>query len=203
MAIQRQIAYKVWIGDLLGKKLVKALGEWEPNYLEIKDLKVSRVNLVATIVDKFGNDTGYGTLMIDDGSGNIRVRAWQDETKLFDDISVGDVIIIIGRVKDYTEEIYVSPEIIKKLDSDWLKLRQKELEFLYGLKEISLQVNNKIDVVDIRGKVMDIIKDKDSGLGVDVSLIIDTVGDCEVVINDMIENGEIFYVKPGFLKLMV
>lgn len=201
--MKRQVAYKVWIGNLLGKKLVKALGEWEPNYVEVKEWKVSRVNVVATIVDKFlGEDGSYGTLMIDDGSGNLRVRGWQEEAKLFEGVNVGDVVLIVGRVKDYTGEIYLSPEIIKKLDTDWLKLRQKELEKLHGKFESRVEVT-KDNFVDLRGKILEVLKEKDEGLGVDVAFIFDKVGHCEEVVKDMVSNGELFYVKPGFLKVMV
>ena len=34
---------------------VKQEGEWDPNYLFVKDTKVSRVQLVGTVVDQFQN----------------------------------------------------------------------------------------------------------------------------------------------------
>jgi len=203
MAVQRQIAYKVWIGDLLNKEFVKSLGEWEPNYLEVRNNKVSRINLVATVVDKMENEgSSYSTLIVDDGSGNIRLRSWQDEVKLFEGISVGDIVLIVARVKDYTGEIYLSPEIVCKLDSDWLKLRQKELEFLYGKVFSKVEVS-KDNFVDLRGKILEYIKKNDNGLGVDVSVIFNKVGNCEEIVEDMVSNGELFYIRPGFVKEMV
>lgn len=200
MAIQRQVAYKIWISDLLKSDFVKALGEWEPNYVALGDKKIARVNVVGTIVDMFANvDASYMTLVIDDGSGNIRVRGWQDEVKLLNGVAIGDIVLVVGRIKDYTGSIYIGPEIVKKLDSDWLKLRQKELERLYGFVE---QDEKKI-TINIRGKILDLIKEVDNGEGVELTMLVNKIGNCDDVVKELIEEGEVFYIKPGFLKLMV
>ena len=50
--ILRQVAYKVYISDILNNAYVVQQGEWEPNYVDIAGKKVSRVNIIANVVDK-------------------------------------------------------------------------------------------------------------------------------------------------------
>ena len=38
MISHRQVAYKVWIGDLLKSKMVVTTGEMEPNYFSLYDM---------------------------------------------------------------------------------------------------------------------------------------------------------------------
>lgn len=135
---QRQTAHKIWISDLVNAQFVKQEGEWDPNYLQVKDLKISRVNVVANIVLTYKNEDGsYITLTIDDGSNQIQIKAWREDTKLIQEMNIGDTILVIGRVREYNNQIYITPEIVKKLDNpSWLKVRKIELTNLYGEPEV-------------------------------------------------------------------
>ena len=128
---KRQVAYKVWIVDLLNSEYVKTMGEWDPNYLKVRDLQVSRVNVVATVIGKIPGE-GFTVMDIDDSSGSVSLRAWNDEVKLFQGVEVGDFVTVVGRVRDYNGKIYIVPEIVRKVDPSWLKLRKIELEKAYG-----------------------------------------------------------------------
>ena len=131
---QRQTAYKIWISDLINSEYIKQEGEWDPNYIQIRDLNVARVNLVANVVLTYSNEDGtYITLTIDDGSGQIQIKAWRDDTILVKDFKIGDTILVIGRIREYNSQIYLTPEIIRKLENPlWLKVRKLELTKLYG-----------------------------------------------------------------------
>jgi len=50
--IQRQTAFKIWLSELDDSVFVKSSKEFEPSYFLVKDKKISRVNVIATIVNK-------------------------------------------------------------------------------------------------------------------------------------------------------
>jgi len=143
----RQTAYKVWIKDLVSSEYVKEEGEWKPNYLKIRDKNVSRVNIIANIITTFKNpDNTYASLTLDDGSETIRVKAFRDDISLLENIKPGETILIIGRPREYQNEIYIIPEIIKTVTNpDWVKIRKLELMRLYGspIKEERIEQASK------------------------------------------------------------
>jgi RPA family protein len=132
----RQTAYKVWIADLANNEYINPEGEWVPSYVQVKDLKVSRVNIVANIIMKYQNeDSSYVTLTLDDGSENIPLKAWNEDTKLFEGIEIGNMVLTIARVREYNGKVYLVPEIIRKLNKpEWMILRKKELIKEFGEK---------------------------------------------------------------------
>lgn len=116
----RHIAYRVWINDLLTGNFVFRESELDSSHILINDKKISRVNLIATVIQKYeSEDLSYVSITIEDGSADIRVKAWRDDVDLISDLMIGDLIMIIGRVKKYEDEIYLVPEIVKKINSNW------------------------------------------------------------------------------------
>ncbi len=101
--------------------------EQKPNYVVTpENRKIFRINVIATLVHKElrGSIT---SILIDDGTGKIIVRIFE-EMKSILNLEVGDVIQIIGKVRIYNNEKYVFPEIIKKTNPAWLKIRFLELQ---------------------------------------------------------------------------
>ena len=125
---KRQIAHKVTIGDINEGRYVKEEG-WEPNYVIISDgRKVSRVNLIAVIVSKTDDDAGYQGIMLDDGSGKINIRSFGSEID-FKPFNIGDLVLVVGRPREFNNDKYLVPEIIKKLDDKkWIEVRKLELQ---------------------------------------------------------------------------
>ena len=123
---KRLVARKIWIKEVLNSRYIKEEG-LRPNYiLTQEDKKVSRINLIGVVVML---DIGQGSsnFLIDDGTGKITVRLFEENEEI-KKINVGDVVIIIGRPREYGGEIYVLPEIFKKLDAiSWLEVRKLEL----------------------------------------------------------------------------
>lgn len=96
--------------------------------LIIKDKEVARVNLIGTVIDKFVNDeNSYASITLDDGTGNIRVKAFSDNIPMLKEIQPGDTVIVIGLLRYYNNEIYIVPDIIKQIDARWLLARKLEL----------------------------------------------------------------------------
>ncbi len=134
MMQQRQTAFKVWLSSLLNGNFTRQEGEWEPNYVECNGIKVSRVNVIGTVVAKFiSDDNSYASITVDDGSAAIRLKTFKEDNKLVEALKLGDLIMSIARVKEYNHEIYLSPEIVKVLDDPhWELLRKLELLKLHG-----------------------------------------------------------------------
>lgn len=124
----RHIAYRVWISDLLTGNFVLRESELESSHILINNKKVSRVNIVATVIQKYeSEDLSYVSITIDDGSADIRLKAWRDDVDLISDLMIGDLVMIIGRVKKYEDEVYLVPEIAKKVNSNWELVHKSEL----------------------------------------------------------------------------
>ncbi len=116
METLRQTMVKARISDVVNGRFVKKEG-LDPSYV-LTDLgqRISRVNLLGTVVDKFMSEDGnYSSITIDDDSDSIRVKAFREDTNIFDNLEIGDLVVVIGKVREYTDENYIIPEIVKKI----------------------------------------------------------------------------------------
>ena len=137
MAIARQVANKVWITQVANGEFVRQEG-FNPSYVEIRGNKVSRVNLMATVVSKFlSEDENYGTLTLDDGTETIRVKAFGPDVMKIRKVNVGSVVTLVGKLKHYQNETYISPEVAREVtDPNWLIVRKLELGEPVEVKKI-------------------------------------------------------------------
>jgi len=140
---QRQTAIKTNIKNITFGKFIKT-SEQEANYhLGINNDKLYRVNLTAIIVQK-EQISSITNLMLDDGSGKITLRSFE-KNKGVDNSNVGETIMVIGKVRSYNEEIYLSPEIVKKINPLWLKLRSIELKNKINLNPSNEDLKENIE----------------------------------------------------------
>lgn len=119
-------AEKVSIKELEEGKHIEEK-EQNPNYILVNDnKKIFRINAIATLVHKElrGSVT---SILIDDGTGKIIMRMFE-ENKTAIHLEVGDVVQIIGKIRIFNQEKYIFPEIIKKINPAWLKVRFLELQ---------------------------------------------------------------------------
>ncbi|MBU1198449.1 MAG: hypothetical protein KKF46_08695 [Nanoarchaeota archaeon] len=200
--IKRETAFMCKVNDLLNGSFVKTEG-WNPSYFSTAYGDISRVNLTGVIVSK---EQG-GSVVIDDGSGRILLRSFENDA--FENINVGDLVLIIGRPRIYNEQKYVLPEIVKKIEQKWGVYRQLKLEVLR--KKIKVKkVENRIPVkgdtqpVNYFQKILEFIKDLDTGEGAETEEVIkrSQAKNAEELIQKLIEEGEIFEVRPGKLKIL-
>lgn len=219
--VQRNTAYKVWIADLLSGRYIKGQEQFEAGYVDIKSNKISRVNIVGGVIDKFlGND--YVSVSLDDGSGILRLKSWKEFTNLFLDVNVGDLILIVGKVKEYNNSIYVAPEIVRKIDNPlWLKVRKLELVKLYGeVQRVEIVGGDSSDVEETEENVLNVVEEKvvsnsreiililieklDSGDGADINEVVKTSGikDANDIVQELLSGGEIFELHKGKLRVI-
>jgi len=104
---------------------------FEPNYiLTPRGMRVSRLGLVATVVDTFTNDEEtYGAITLDDGTDTLRTKFFQELDDM-DGIEVGDIVEVIGKVREYDGETYIQPELLKQRDIQHELLFTLEVEHL-------------------------------------------------------------------------
>ena len=92
---KRQIAYKVNIKDIIDSRYIKNEG-FTPNYLELNSHEISRINIVGVVIQK-SDLNNYKMLVIDDGTGKISARVFENNLVL-DKIDASDVVLISGKM---------------------------------------------------------------------------------------------------------
>lgn len=205
---KRQVAYKVGVKSLLEGSYIRNEGEWEPNYVLAGDKKISRANILGVLVLKSGDDERFQTIVIDDGSEKISIRSFEETSKL-NEFNIGDIVRVIGRIREFGSERYIVPEILKKIeDADWIKVRRAELGLEERNKketEAKEEVVQTDEAVELPSeKIFKLIREMDSGNGADAEEVVSKSDgrDTEKIIAHMLEEGEIFEVKPGKLKVL-
>lgn len=126
----RSTAYKLKIEDLVRGEYVRSPEGTEPSYvLTPWGDHVARARVMGTIIDKFvRDDQGYATLRIDDGSETISLRAWREGVPELDCFGVGELVDVMGRVREYEGEIYLVPDLILRVeDPNWELVRELEI----------------------------------------------------------------------------
>jgi RPA family protein len=126
--ISRQTAKKVRIRDITSGKWVKKEGMEPSIVLTPAGEPVARVRIIGTIVARFDAEDGkYSTITIDDGSDTIRAKAFK-EVAVFSKVKVGDLVDLIAKAREYNGELYLIPEVVRKVDDpNYELLRRLEL----------------------------------------------------------------------------
>ena len=89
-------------------------------------VELRRVALVGLIVDHYSKE-GYASITLDDGTETIRIKAWGGEANSLEKVQANILALIIGKVKEYQGEVYVSPEIVRELDDpNYMTVHQLE-----------------------------------------------------------------------------
>ena len=212
---KRQVAHKLRIQDVIESPYVKQEGEWSPNYIEWGGVQVSRVNIIGVVVFADAEDNAVKSITIDDGTGKILVRSF-DELYTFSNAQVGDMVLLIGRVREYNNEKYIMAEIVKHIDKQWVEVRKLELGGLAMVVPASpthqeVETNKEAAAVpqeaveeSATDVLLNLIREHDKGEGAATEEIIaqSNNGDAEKIITSLLLEGEIFEVKPGRLKVL-
>ncbi|RLG12725.1 hypothetical protein DRN73_01610 [Candidatus Pacearchaeota archaeon] len=199
---KRNIAYKYRIGDLLiGKPIFD--GE-RFSFLELGNKKIIRVNIIGNIVDRYDaeGERKYTFLTLDDGSGQIKLKSFGDDVEKLNGIAQGQTVIVIGLLRNFNNETYLSPEIVKEQDPKYLLIRKLELE-----KE---RTNNiapveKQQITAIKDRILELIKNSEEDGGIETDKIILELRESspEIInqeIKKLLEEGIIFEPRPGKLR---
>src|SRR5438309_502602 len=76
---------------------------------------ISRVNIIGTVVEKFESENKtFSSITLDDESESIRVRFFKEIANQVQKAELGDLVAVIGKIKEYNGEIYINGEFIRK-----------------------------------------------------------------------------------------
>jgi DNA polymerase III alpha subunit len=226
---KRETAYKLKIGDLLaGTPIVEDIPQ-DPNFdptttnssstqatkerfrfLELGNKHIVRVNIIANVVDKYisEGEKKYVNLTIDDASGQIRLKAFGEEATKISDYAQGDTLLVIGVLRSYNSELYISPEITKKVDTRYLLVRKLELEKGQSSQGQNTQLQQQTpQKLEVRDQIIQIIKSSTSSDGVSTEEIILKITNAnpETINHEIIrllEDGVVYEPRPGKVRYL-
>ncbi|WXG40871.1 MAG: OB-fold nucleic acid binding domain-containing protein [Candidatus Freyarchaeum deiterrae] len=208
---KRAAAYKVHISDLVsGKWVEKPGGRF---VLTNSGLEAQRARVLGTVVDKFiSSQSEFGSITVDDGTKTIRAKTWKTQNPLLNKVQIGDIVDLIGKVREYQGEIYLVPELIINVDDpNWELLRELEL-ISFNPKDKTSPIKEEVgvseedkppaeeDLVDKIGNVLEIIEEMDEGEGVDFETIKKKTGlsqkELESCLVELLSDGTIYEPRP-------
>jgi RPA family protein len=128
---ERMTAVRASISDITSGSFSNDNG---PHVISPFGVELRRVVLVGFVVNKFyreGDDTGkkrFESITVDDGTDTIGVKVWgEEDASLLEGVKENILALVVGRVREYNEEVYVMPEIVRELtDPNYMSLHLLE-----------------------------------------------------------------------------
>jgi RPA family protein len=211
-------ARKVLISELMTGQWVKKEG-MEPSFVTTKNGEnISRARILATVISKFqAEDGNFGSITLDDSSDTIRAKTFKTVEPI-SDLEIGSIVDVTGKVREYNEEIYIIPEVIRNVNDPNFELLRK-LEIARRLADIKSgkakpNINTEAEAAmeapeageddkeTLRKKVLTMIESNPDG--VNYNEISEGMSaketELESVINDLLAEGICFEPTPGKIK---
>jgi len=123
--------------------------------------------------------------------------------------------LVVGKIKNYNNEIYIIPEVIKKVDINFELLRKAELIKEYGLpnKEIIKDEEVKVSYEeikfssnDLRNELLNLIEKNEESLGIsleDIKIKLHAdLNEINNILQELLKDGEVYEVK-GKYRLLI
>lgn len=203
MARQRQTARICTLSEIREHPWEENPG-YEPSGVRTPRGLLSRVNVLATVVAKEG-----AGMTIDDGTAQVLVRSFEGEPKA----EVGSLVLVIGRPREFNSERYLVLEICRRLRSnEWIAYRRRELAHLASHDFTEPVEQAEVgEVVQVRDggenpfeRLVAKIRELDGGQGADIEDILKAAAlpEGERLLRTLLEEGEIFEIRPGKVKVL-
>jgi len=200
--MERSVAKKIAVNELVGGTFIKRPG-WEPSGVLTKYGEINRGCILGLVVS-LSQTYNSGTFLIDDGTGNITVRYFENRP-IFDKLKIGDLVKIVGRVRENQSSIYIVPEIALITDEKWHKVHSLEI-MLQKKIAITLPVESNEEEIEVGPyqKVLNVVEMLDKGEGVDIENVVSALKlkESDKIIAALLSEGEIFEISPGRIKLL-
>jgi len=199
---KRNIAYKLRIGEvLIGKPI---FDNERFSFLELGNKRIIRVNVIGNITDKYESEgeRKYIFFTLDDGSGQIKLKCFGDDVEKFRNVIQGQTVLVIGVLRNFNNETYISPEIIREQDSKYLLIRKLETE---KERSVNIQPMPREQIVAVKDRILELIKNAEKDNGIETDSIIMNLREIspEIInqeIKKLLEEGIIFEPRPGKLR---
>ncbi len=206
MPIQRQTARKVRILDLMKGEWVRKEG-MEPSYVQTRSgERVSRARVLGTVVGKFqAEDGNFASITLDDGTDTIRAKTFKT-VKPLDSVNVGELVEMIGKVREWNDEVYILPELVRRVtDPNFELLRRLELLRLSKSEpktQGQQQPEGPNEQEKLRNSILKVIEGAKDGISYAEILEKLKVSEekAEPVINELLAEGICYEPSPGKVK---
>lgn len=191
-------AYKVKAEDIIFGKF-EVSEEAGPSLVTPWGIRIRKARLLGTVVDKYVKTDGtYGAISVDDGSGVVRVKVWREDLKIIENIERGDIVDVVGRVKERDGEVYITPDIIIKVtDPNFEVLRELEiLEERWRLIRTGKKPNEEIS---LKERIFETLKREKRKMVVEeISRLLETSADeIERFLRELLAEGRIIESEIG------
>ncbi len=128
---ERMTAVRASISDITNGSFSDDNG---PHVVSPFGVELRRVVVVGFVVNKFyreGDDTGkkrFESITLDDGTDTIGVKVWgEEDASILEGVKESILALVIGKVRQYNEEVYLIPEIVRELtDPNYMSLHLME-----------------------------------------------------------------------------
>ena len=197
---KRYVAFKLRIGQILSgtpnfeNDKLKSIG--------VDNKEVSRVNLIANVIEKFIQDgeKKYASVTMDDASGQIKLKLFGEDVERLNEINQGDTLLVVGLLRSWNEEVYITPEIMKKKDPRFLLIRKLEVE------SAQPKTLDKEKTAELKDKILSMVKEaeKDGGIAIE-KMIMELKEHPELIngeIKKLLEDGSVYEPRPGKLRYL-
>lgn len=197
---KRFVAYKLKIGDILGGNVI--MDGDRLKFVQVYNNNVARVNIIANVIEKYIQDEEkkFASLTLDDATGQIKIKTFGEDIEKLKPFEQGDTILAIGLIRQWNNEVYLIPEIIKKRDPSHLLLRKLETD-LDKPKAI-----DNTELLDLKGKMISIIKREEPNGGASIDAIIGELKLSNDLVKQeikrLLEEGMIYEPRPGKVRYL-
>jgi len=197
---KRNVAYKMRIGEVFAGKVI--LDGERFKFLEVPGKQVVRINLVANVIDKYIQDgeKKFASVTLDDSTGQIKLKVFGDDIEKFSQLNQGDTIMVIGLLRTWNNEVYITPEIIKKKEPAYLLVRKLEIE------KDAPKVHDKAQISELKDKILQMVKDGEKDGGANIDQIILNLKESPDLINQeikkLLEDGIVYEPRPGKIRYL-
>lgn len=207
---KRQTAFKSYIKDITEGEYIQQEG-FNPNYIITKDKKkLSRVNIIGVVISK-QEEENYVSFLIEDSTGQISARIFEKES-FKEEVNAGDVVLLIARPREFGGNKYLLAEILRKINPEWIKIRNLELKKQEKETPKIIEENTESvveeDILEEPTKdndaesIIENIRKFDNGEGSDFQEVIKGIKNGERIIEMLMREGDVFEIKPGKLKVL-
>jgi RPA family protein len=194
---ERHTSQKLWIREILEGEMQLTNGP-EPNTLKTIRGNANRVNILGVVINK--EDLPVSSLTVDDGTGQITVRSFEQKLRQ----PVGVVVQVIGRPRAYQGDLYIAAEAAATVDPGWAEFRKKELGDVQKTDKVEPTPRMAINEENRAERIIQLIKQLDDGSGAPVEQVVtlSKIPEAEAIIEQMLMHGDIFELRPGKLKVL-
>jgi RPA family protein len=172
-----------------------------------------RVWIMGVVTQKYSGENNYIGLMVEDGSAGIIAKSWDGK---LDSYNQWDKVELLGQIqiseKDDEIDVFLNPELIHSIsDDNWFLVHR--LKIIQQLNEANMNVEMKnakisgvdlgiVSIDDLKTKLIDTVRNLDSGKGVSYDQIVKMYPNIDEeqidsAITDLLESGEFFEPRAG------